>query len=220
MRFHGCNRGRHGPRAARARLRLHATLVGAHTQAVGLALGHKVHIDPLRSEGLVQTDCAPQALNIHRLRTIGAHDEVRHAGVDIVALHLLPLDIQHHSVGARGRLGHPNLDVATIHQLGIQQPAGGLHRHHPGGGTNLVGEPGGTTRAIAAHRHLGAIGVQEAHPEVGTVGLLDEDNTLAAHAGPPRGQETHQHIVLPRHLPLAIVEHHEVIGRTMHLGKL
>ena len=50
---------------------------------------------------------------------------------------------------------------------------------------DMICKAGKTTSAIAAGRHLTAIGIEDAHPQVGFTAVLDQDQLVEAHAGAP-----------------------------------
>ena len=79
-------------------------------------------------------------------------------------------------------------------------------------------EQGDAARGIAAGFDLAAVGVPDAHADVGDVGRLEQDQLVAADAGAPVGDGARLRRV-DRERALARVEDDEVVAEAVHLAK-
>ena len=111
------------------------------------------------------------------------------------------------------------LICAVARRLGVEQPRRRLDDRvlrallpHQQGGDAAGG--------VAARRHLAAVGVADAHEGVGQAAhrVLDDDQLVAADAGPPVGERPHLRDCR-RERPRPRVDDDEVVAEAVHLGE-
>jgi len=75
--------------------------------------------------------------------------------------------------------------------------------------------PGG----VPAGFDLAAIGIENAHAKVGTLGRFDDDELIAANAGMSIGQRGGQSRRHRRQRLNARIQHDEIVAQPVHLGE-
>ena len=193
--------------SAGARLSLYAALVRAHRGHVGLAVCHEIDVRAVRGELLVVPHGAPFALDIDPREVLDRDDLVRNAGDDEILAHVLR---RRNGDAHKARLEYLRLDIARrsleAHGVGLRS-------------TYLARKGSHAPRAVPAKVGLGPVRIEEAHPEVGAVRLLDEDNALASDAVGTRRERRDPAVVFYGERPRHVVDEDKVVARAVHLDE-